>query len=102
VSADTLHPIRLEGELTVQTAAEQKTYLLAALQASSGIELDLSEIAEIDTAGLQLLLLLKREATQLGQGLKLISPSAPVIEVLKLAWIDAQLEQIVPTELRQQ
>jgi anti-sigma B factor antagonist len=53
---------RVAGEMTVYTAAAVKSALLEALQAHQEVafELDLSEVAEFDTAGLQLLLMLKR------------------------------------------
>jgi anti-sigma B factor antagonist len=88
--------LRLAGELTVQTAAEQKTLLLAALETADGIAVDLSDIAEVDTAGLQLLLLLRREAAQLGKAFRLLTPSEPVLEVLRIAHLDDRLDRIPP------
>ena len=44
-------------DLTIYNALEQKQQLLDALSATSRLELDLSQVAEIDTAGLQLLIL---------------------------------------------
>ena len=87
--------LRPVGELTVQTAAESKNSLLSALQTGSGIDLDLSGVSELDTAGLQLLLLLKREAEHLGKPLNVITPSAAVLEVLQLTRLDLQLDQLI-------
>jgi anti-anti-sigma regulatory factor len=47
--------------MTIYQAQAQKEQLLAALAATEHLELDLSAVTEMDTAGLQLLLLLKRE-----------------------------------------
>ena len=94
MSAALARPVLLDGELTVQTAAEHKTRLLAGLIADGGMDLDLSGVTELDTAGLQLLLLLGREAAQLGTSLRLLNPSEPVLEVLRLARLDAQLGRI--------
>ena len=54
--------LAVEGELTIITAAEDKERLLGALQTSSGLRVDLAAVEEIDTAGLQVLLLARREA----------------------------------------
>jgi anti-anti-sigma factor len=53
---------RVTGEMTVYTAAAVKSALLEALRAHQEVafELDLSEVTELDTAGLQLLLMLNR------------------------------------------
>ena len=57
-----LRPVRLTEELTIQTAAENKAVIVAALGWGTDIEIDLGKVTEIDTAGIQLLLLAKREA----------------------------------------
>jgi ABC-type transporter Mla MlaB component len=95
-------PLRVEGELTVQVAAEYKAVLLAALGESVGglpasgdeVAVDLSGVSELDTAGLQLLLMLKREADLLGKSLRLNDPSQAVLEVLGLARLDLSLTAI--------
>jgi anti-anti-sigma factor len=90
----TLRSIRVSGELTVHSAAEHWTALLLALGEADGIELDLSEVTELDTAGLQVLLLVKRECAQLGKALRLIAPAQAVLEVLTIAHLDPELEHI--------
>lgn len=52
--------ITLAGELTIYTVAEIKARLIAAMDSADGIEVDLSGITEVDTAGLQLMLIAKR------------------------------------------
>ena len=76
--------IALEGELTIYRAAELKPLLLAALPGTGPIELDLAEVSEVDTAGLQLLMLLRREAQALGRALQLRSPSLAMVEAFEL------------------
>jgi anti-sigma B factor antagonist len=102
LSAAVVSPLRLDGELTVQSAAEHKAIVLAALDAGDVIELDLSGVSELDTAGLQLLLLLKREAEHLGKSLRLSASSEAVLEVLALAHLDVQLERIPAPALPEQ
>jgi anti-sigma B factor antagonist len=94
VSTQVLDPIRLEGELTVQVAAEYKVILLNALADRDEVTLELSGLNELDTAGLQLLLLMRREAGQLGKTVRLTEPSHAVLEVLALARLDLELAPI--------
>lgn len=77
----------LEGELTIYRAADLKDVCLAAIDADEPA-LDLSGITEIDTAGVQLLLLARREASARGRTLLLKAPSPAVcnaFELLELA-----------------
>lgn len=73
--------LRIEGELSIFRAAELKPVLLppAALT-----EIDLSGVTEIDTAGLQLLLLARRAAQAQGQALRLVATSPTVDELFTL------------------
>jgi len=77
-----LHP---QGELTIFHAAELKAEWLQALEAAGGaLEMDLAGVTELDTAGLQLLMLLKREAAAKGGTLLLHGHSPAVLEVFEL------------------
>ena len=84
----------LTGDLTIQTATETRTILLAALESADGLEIDLSAVTELDTAGLQLLLLAKREAVQLGKTLRFATPSRSVLDVLALAHLTPDLDDV--------
>lgn len=79
----------LSGGLTIFEAAELRAQLVAALDSTAGgLTLDLSEVEEIDTAGIQLLLALKRHAANTGKtlGYSLHSPAVlAVIDLLNLA-----------------
>lgn len=76
--------LRLDGELSIYRAAALKETLLAPLAAGTLIELDLTEVTDIDSAGLQLLMLAKRAALAGGGDLQLCASSPPVLELLKL------------------
>ncbi len=76
--------VPLEGELTIYTAAELKAALLPRLAECDELELDLAGVGEMDSAGLQLLLVLKREAAAAGRRLRLAHHSQAVVEVLEL------------------
>jgi anti-anti-sigma factor len=76
---------QLEGELTIYTVEARKDQLLAALDQSSRLELDLSGITEVDTAGLQLLIALERETQHRGVTLTWRAPSQAVIDALEIS-----------------
>lgn len=73
--------LRLEGELTIFRAMELKSMLLAEPLPQ---EIDLAGVTEIDTAGVQLLLLAKKTAQTQQQDLHLVGHSAAVLEVFEL------------------
>ena len=56
----------LEGELTIYNAADTKARLAEGLGRPGGLAVDLSAVTEVDSAGLQLLVLARREADRLG------------------------------------
>ncbi|MBW8365235.1 MAG: STAS domain-containing protein [Rhizobium sp.] len=72
------------GEMTIYSAAELKPTILAALEQSDEVDIDLSEVSEVDTSGVQLLMLMKREALAAGKGLTLSGHSPAVLEVFEL------------------
>lgn len=80
-----MQTLTIEGELTIYTAAKRKPELLAFLNSGEDLEMNLAGVTEIDTAGLQLLILIKREAAQSGKTLSFVMHSKIVLEVLELA-----------------
>jgi len=72
------------GEMTIYSAAELKPALLEALGQSGEIEIDLSSVSEMDTSGVQLLMLMKREAVAAGKAMTLSGHSPAVLEVFEL------------------
>ncbi len=74
----------IEGEMTIYRAGELKQTLLAALDQPAALEIDLSAVTEMDTAGLQLLILTKKMAQSKQQDLNLVAHSAAVLEVFEL------------------
>jgi len=76
--------IRPEGEITIYSAAAMKESLLGALQKCNEMEIDLGKVGEMDTAGYQLLLLLKREADNQSKSLRLTNHGQAALEVLNL------------------
>ena len=74
--------ITIGEDMTIYHAAIQKKALIDALNASARLEIDLSAVGEIDTAGFQLLVLIKREAQRLGKQAHIVAHSEAVREVL--------------------
>jgi anti-anti-sigma factor len=76
--------LHIEGEMNIYTAAEFKAQLLPHLTEPGELEIDLSQVSEMDGAGMQQLLLAKREATRVGMTLRLGGHSRAVLEVFDL------------------
>jgi anti-sigma B factor antagonist len=80
-----MQPLEIKGEMTIYTAAEQKDYLLAYINSGSELEINLSEVSELDTAGTQLLVMAKQEAARKQKKIKFTMHSNAVLDVLELA-----------------
>ncbi|OYY95207.1 MAG: hypothetical protein B7Y41_01480 [Hydrogenophilales bacterium 28-61-23] len=91
-----------EGEMTIYHAADLKPALLDALGQSDAIELDLSAVSELDTSGVQLLMLMKREAVAAGKSLALSGHSPAVLEVFELLGLGGWFgdPQVLPPNLQ--
>lgn len=76
--------LRIEGEMTIYRADELKQSLLAAIRQAHVLEIDLSAVSEIDTAGVQLLMLASKVAQAQGNAVRLVDHSAAVVEAFEL------------------
>ena len=76
--------LKLADEVNIYAAAALHERLQATLQESGPIELDLGEVTELDCAGVQQLLLLKRECEVAGRELRVIAMSDAASVVLTL------------------
>lgn len=83
--------LALSQNLTIYQALEQKHDLLDALADADEIELDLAQVAEIDAAGLQLLILLKKEAQHAGKRVSIVAHSQAVRAVIDFCNLAAEL-----------
>ncbi len=81
----------IENDMTIYTAAEQRLNLLAFLSSGDDLEINLAQVNEIDSAGLQLLILSKHEAAQAQKSLRLVMHSQAVTEILELTNLTAVL-----------
>lgn len=76
--------LAIEGEMTIYRAAELKQMLMSAIEQRPALVLALAGVTEFDSAGLQLLALAKRTASELGKEFRLSSQSEAVAQVLDL------------------
>ena len=91
----------LSGELNIYAAPQLKETLLAALRANLiDASLDLSQISEIDTAGVQMLIVARRLSQAGGSDIKLINPSDPAREALELCGLSKLIVVEAPTRAR--
>ena len=77
---DGVSRLRIAGDMTIYTAAGLKQELMQHLAQPGELEIDLSEVSEVDSAGLQLLILAKRE----GRSTHLTGHSRAVLDVLDI------------------
>jgi len=85
------HRLSLDEDLTIYHALEQKGRLLDALASADELELDLLQVSEVDTAGLQLLILLKKEAQRAGKQVTIVAHSQAVRSVIDFCNLAAEL-----------
>lgn len=76
--------LALQGELTIYHAETLKAQLLVLLQKGGELEVDLHEVTEIDSAGIQILMATKKESQKRGLQLSIVGHSRPVLEIFEL------------------
>lgn len=74
----------IEGDMTIYRAAELKQALLDALNGATSLEVDLHGVTEIDSAGIQLLMLTKATGQANACEVRLLNHSPAVLEVFEL------------------
>lgn len=84
----------LEGEFNIFTAAATKDMLLAAIANAPDaveVDIDLAKVTEMDTAGMQLMVMARREAEVCGRHVNFIHCSPAVLELVDLCALREQL-----------
>lgn len=76
--------LAIEGEFTIFTVAEIRTKLLDALNGGEQVEVDLSGVTEMDTAGLQIILSARLEASKHRKQLSFAGSSRAVADVMTI------------------
>ncbi|WP_240221440.1 STAS domain-containing protein [Rheinheimera hassiensis] len=72
-----------QGDLTIYTAQQQKEQLMLAINRNT-IQINLSEVTDMDTAGLQLLILAKLESLRRNIPLIITGHTRAVLDVIEL------------------
>jgi len=82
----------IRGELTIFTAQDIKQQLLEAIAStrSGDVDIDLADVIAIDTAGVQLMLMAKREASAAGKSVHFVRHSDEVLELINLCNLAGQ------------
>ena len=84
--SSTSSAFRIDGELTIYRATELAAAMkaaLAELPAGGVFEIDLSDVTEMDSAGVQLLMSAKRSSDESGRSLRVSGLSPAVAEVFR-------------------
>ncbi|MGR9114523.1 MAG: STAS domain-containing protein [Gammaproteobacteria bacterium] len=81
----------LDEVLNIQSVGRLYERLLKLFEVNNKIEIDVSEVKVIDTATLQLLIVLKQESVKLGKEIVFDFPSERFVEAAQLLGLDALL-----------
>lgn len=79
-----LNKTAIKQDMNIYNASAQKDMLLKALNGCQELDIDLSQVSEMDTAGFQILLLTKREALKANKVVRLTGHSKAVTELIDL------------------
>jgi anti-sigma B factor antagonist len=74
----------IDGEMTIYTAAELKAQLIPVLTVDKPLRINLANVTEIDSAGVQLLMLAKNSRVAREQHISLTDHSDAVTDVFQL------------------
>ncbi|NOZ10918.1 MAG: STAS domain-containing protein [Gammaproteobacteria bacterium] len=74
--------VHIVGDMTIYEADKLKEGLLSKLDDCQEMEINLSDVSEVDTAGVQVLMLAKQEAQRSAKALRLVSHSEAAMTVL--------------------
>lgn len=86
-----------QGELSIYTAGENRDSFMALADGSDDIEIDLSGVEEIDTAGLQILLMIKQHTERRSIAVSVTAYSDAVQSALELTSLECLFGSAVVT-----
>jgi anti-anti-sigma factor len=82
-STDEVARLTIADDLTIYHAVDMKQRLLEAVRSRHALDLDLSGVGDMDTAGIQILVLAKRESQRIGHPMRIVAHSQAVRAVLE-------------------
>lgn len=74
----------INGEFTIYTAATEKQALQILLDENETIEVNLAQVTDMDSAGLQILIALKSEAVKNHKQVSYVMHSKAVLDILEM------------------
>ena len=86
--SDAANTMALPRELTIYQVGALSTELASRIASGGALTLDAAEVVELDGAGVQLLLALRRHAQSLGRTFSVVRPSDEFEETLTLLGLD--------------
>jgi len=89
MTKNSVHRVAIAGEFTIFTAAAVRAQMLEALDSGHDIEIDLAQVTEIDSAGVQLMVAAKLGAAVLQKNLSFSGHSPAVLDTLDLCDLSA-------------
>lgn len=87
--------VRLGESLDIASAADARSRLLQVSQSSDNLELDLSSLSDIDTAGIQILLALRQQRLRQGVRTRMVHPSQPILDAFGLLGLQHVFDEAV-------
>lgn len=72
------------GEMTIYNVRDIKNSLIESLESGSELSLDLSKVNNIDTAGFQMIVAARNEASESGKKVSLLNPAGEVKKIFEL------------------
>ncbi|NJD06675.1 MAG: STAS domain-containing protein [Methylococcaceae bacterium] len=92
--------IVIDGDMNIYNAVDLKESFVGALRTYEELEVNLAAVTQIDTTGIQLLVLLKREAGKLGRVLRLTNHSSVTLQAFDTYHITAFFGDpvVIPSE----
>lgn len=92
---------RLGDALTMASAVDACDRLRQVSESSERLELDLSSLQDIDTAGVQILLALRKERQAKGHLLRMVQPSQPVQDVMSILGLESLFDEVLTVSKEQ-
>jgi anti-sigma B factor antagonist len=90
-TAASVSTVSVEGDLTIYTAAGCKSGLLSQVAAQcASVTLDMEKVSELDTAGLQILLVAHGIVVAAGGSMRLVNVQPAVRDVLRLCGTESR------------
>lgn len=89
---------RISGEMTIYDAVFLRNELISILTNNNELEIDLSDVTEVDTTGLQIMYALQKEAKILSKKIHWTNHSEAILNTINLLNLGSSLGETVSLE----